>query len=225
MSRPHALFVAGTDTGVGKTMAALAMLERARQDGLRAIGLKPVAAGCVVTPEGLVNDDALRLRALSGVPLSYPQVNPCILPQPIAPHLAAQAAGVQIDLASLAETVGRVFDLADLAVVEGVGGWLVPLAGRTTMADLVRRLDLPVVLVVGLRLGCLNHALLTAGSVLQHGCRLCGWVASTIDPAMPAIHGNLQTLSALLPAPLLGLLPHAPGASPEELARHVRLPS
>lgn len=194
-------------------------------DGLQVLGLKPVAAGCRPTPEGLVNDDAARLRVLSSVPLTYGQTNPCALDLPIAPHLAAQASGVSLELAPLVDSVARVLHLADLVVVEGVGGWLVPISQNATMGDLVAALDLPVVLVVGLRLGCLNHALLTAQSVLAHGCRLCGWLANILDPAMPAMQGNIETLRTRLPAPLLGHLPYAPARTPKELAAYLRLPA
>ena len=225
MSRPQALFVTGTDTGVGKTLVSLALMVRGRREGLTVLGLKPVASGCQRHTEGLVNADALRLSAESTVSLSYRRVNAYAFEPPIAPHLAAELAGRLIDLVGLTASVQDACRLAELIVVEGVGGWEVPLAGQQTLADLVRALDLPVVLVVGMRIGCLNHAILTAASILAHGCRLCGWVANTIDPAMLALEENVRTLKARLPAPLLGHLPYCVSASPDALAPYLSLPS
>jgi dethiobiotin synthetase len=152
-------------------------------------------------------------------------VNPYAFAPPIAPHLAAEAIGARIDLETIAGTVAAAAAVADLVVVEGVGGWLVPLGGATTVADLAGRLGAPVVLVVGLRLGCLSHALLTAESILHRGARLAGWVANTLDPGMAALDGNVRSLQARLPAPLLGRLPHVPGAPGDELASRLTLPT
>jgi dethiobiotin synthetase len=216
-------FIAGTDTGVGKTLVTCTLLERARADGLRAAGMKPVAAGCAHTPDGLRNDDALALIAHAGIAADYATVNPVALPDPLSPHLAAARAGVQIDLATIGAAYSRLAARADLTLVEGAGGWLAPLSDTTTMADLARALDLPVILVVGLRLGCLNHAQLSARAIAADGCVLAGWIGSVIDPAMLALDDNLATLRRRLPAPCLGVLPWAPGAGPATLAAHLRL--
>jgi dethiobiotin synthetase len=217
-------FVAGTDTGVGKTLATCALLERARADGLRAAGMKPVAAGCEATAVGLRNEDALALIAHAGVAADYPTVNPVALPDPLSPHIAAARAGVVVDLGPVQAAFARLAADADVVLVEGAGGWLAPLSDTLAMSDLARRLGLPVILVVGLRLGCLNHAQLTARAITADGLRLAGWIGSTIDPAMACVDGNIDTLRRRLPAPCLGVLPWAPGAPPARLAGSLRLP-
>jgi dethiobiotin synthetase len=215
-------FVAGTDTGVGKTLATCALLERARTDGLRAVGMKPVAAGCVDTSDGPRNDDALALIAHAGVAADYATVNPIALPDPLSPHLAAARAGATIEFAVVQTAYAALAARADLVLVEGAGGWLAPLSDTTTMADLARELALPVILVVGLRLGCLNHAQLTARAIAADGCVLAGWIGSVIDPGMAALDENIETLRRRLPAPCLGVLPWAPGEPPGRLATHLR---
>lgn len=224
MSVPHAFFVTGTDTGVGKTRACTGFLARARQEGRSCVGLKPVASGCTPGPEGLRSADALELMAAATTPLPYGVVNPWAFEPPIAPHVAADWAAACVDFTVVRESLDRARAAADLVVVEGVGGWLVPLSGELTVADLAAALALPVVLVVGVRLGSLSHALLTVESVAAHGSRLLGWVASVIDPAMPALEENLRTLEARIPGPLLGCLPYAPTANPAEVALGLRLP-
>lgn len=220
----RACFIAGTDTGVGKTLATCVLLERARADGLRAAGMKPVAAGCEATPDGLRNEDALALMRHAGVACDYATVNPIALPDPLSPHLAAARAGVTIDLAPVFAAHARLAADADLLLVEGAGGWLAPLSDTLAMNDLARRLGLPVVLVVGLRLGCLNHAQLTARAITADGLRLAGWIGSVIDPAMACLDENIDTLRRRLPAPCLGVLPWAPSAPPARLASSLRLP-
>lgn len=206
--KPRGVFVAGTDTGVGKTLVAAALLHQAAASGLRCAGVKPVAAGCERQGGRWVNEDALLLQAAATLPLDYAEVNPVALVPAIAPHIAAAQAGIALDAAALAAAVEQVRARnADLLVVEGAGGWLVPLSARETMADLAARLGLPVVLVVGLRLGCLNHALLTARAIAAAGLPLAGWVGNTLDPRMPVREENLATLRALLPAPCLGVIP------------------
>jgi dethiobiotin synthetase len=236
----HAVFVTGTDTGVGKTLVAAALLHAAARRGLRTLGLKPVAAGCVRTPAGLRNDDALALQAASTCVLPYDAVNPVALEAAIAPHIAAAGAGIELTATALAAhcravLAGAAADAAAgvagadaaascaaaaacAAVVEGAGGWLVPLNERETLADVARALGLPVLLVVGMRLGCLNHALLTAGAIAASGLPLAGWVANCVEPDMPAFDANLQTLRARLPAPCLGVVAHLPGADPARAA-------
>ncbi len=224
MTAARAFLVTGTDTGVGKTYACAAFLARGRREGLSTAGLKPVASGCERTPQGLRSEDALRLAAEATVTLPYAVLNPLAFEPPIAPHIAAARAGAAIDFTTVADTLTRARAAADLVVVEGVGGWLVPLGDRTTVADLAVHLDLPVVLVVGLRLGCLSHALLTAESIRARGLPLVGWAASVLDPGMPALEDNIRSLVRRMGAPLLGCLPYAPRAIPADAALNLRLP-
>ena len=196
------LFVTGTDTGVGKTRVSAALLRAAVARGRRAVGMKPVASGCRATPQGLRSQDAEALLAAGNVAAAYDDVNPYAFLPPTAPHLAAAMAGVSIDIERIRAAYRRLCADAGHVVVEGVGGWLVPIGANATMADVVRALDLPVVLVVGMRLGCINHALLTAPAVQAAGCRLIGWVASHVDPEVP--DGYLAALQERLPAPLVG---------------------
>jgi len=224
MAAPTGIFVTGTDTGVGKTWISLGLMMLARQRGLRVAGMKPVAAGCVATPAGLVNEDASRLRALASTVHPYSRVNPYAFEPAVAPHLAAAAAGVRIAIPRLTDTYASLAAAADLVVVEGIGGWQVPLSAGQTVADLARALALPVVLVVGLRLGCLNHALLSAESILKAGAPLAGWAASTLDPRMPMAAENVLALRERLPAPCLGVLPWLPGFELPAVAAHLSLP-
>jgi dethiobiotin synthetase len=202
------VFITGTDTGIGKTHAACTLLHALRAAGQHVCGMKPVASGCLVTPEGLRNDDALALQAASSAPLPYDWINPVALPDPLSPHLAARHAGTTIALAPLRAAFDRLSASHDAVVVEGVGGWMVPLAPDLLASGLAQAWRLPVILVVGLRLGCLNHALLSARAITADGCRLLGWIGNRIDPAMDAVEENLATLRELLPAPCLGVLPH-----------------
>jgi dethiobiotin synthetase len=204
-----AVFIAGTDTGIGKTHAACALLHALRAAGHRACGMKPVASGCHATPDGLRNEDALALQAASSQGVPYPLINPVALRAPLSPHLAAARDGVQISLAPMQAAFESVRAGHQRVVVEGVGGWLVPLAPGLFAADIAKQWQLPVILVVGLRLGCLNHALLTVRAIEADGCRLLGWIGNCIDPDMAALEENLATLGELLPAPCLGVLPHA----------------
>jgi dethiobiotin synthetase len=217
----RAVFIAGTDTGVGKTHAACALLHALRDAGHRAVGMKPVASGCVPTPDGLRNDDALALQAASSGAPAYALVNPIALRDPLSPHLAAAHDGVRIALPPLRAAFDALASTHPRVVVEGVGGWLVPLAPGLLASDIATAWQLPVMLVVGLRLGCLNHALLSAQAIEADGCRLLGWVGNRIDPGMLAAEENLASLRELLPAPCLGVLPH--GQSAAEAGRHLAL--
>jgi dethiobiotin synthetase len=217
-------FIAGTDTGVGKTVVACTLLAGARADGLRAVGMKPVAAGCRATPEGLRNDDAEALQRASSGTLPYEAVNPCALPEPLSPHLAAARADVAIDIPALVDAWHRLARDADVGVVEGAGGWLAPVSDRETMADLARALGLPVILVVGLRLGCLNHAQLTARAIAADGLKLAGWIGNPVDPHMAAVPDNVDALERRLAARCLGVLPWSPAPRAADLAGHLRLP-
>jgi len=210
-------FVTGTDTDAGKTVATCTLLEAFRQRGLRTIGLKPVAAGCEEGEGGLRNSDALKLQQVMTESLPYEQINPIALREPIAPHIAAQREGRRLQASRLAGLIrGAAMTPADVVLVEGAGGWLVPLNERQTLADLVRELQYPVILVVGMKLGCLNHALLTAQAIYQEGLTMAGWIANCVDPHMDQFDANLQTLESMLPAPCLGVIPHQ---SPPDFAK------
>lgn len=211
-------FITGTDTGVGKTRVSCALLHAFAAQGLRVAGFKPVAAGC---DEHDQNEDARRLRAASNLPLTYGQVNPYCLPRAIAPHLAARQCGVRIELARILTSFHELAGQADRVVVEGVGGFLVPLNETQTSADLARQLALPVILVVGLRLGCLNHALLTTAAVAAHGLECAGWVANVLDADMPAMQDNIAALRERVAAPLLGVVPHLADPDAAQVARYL----
>jgi dethiobiotin synthetase len=217
------VFVTGTDTGIGKTLSSCTLLHALRARGLRAVGMKPLASGCETTPEGLRNEDALALQAASDPRPAYDDVNPYALPAPLAPEIAAREAGIAVELAPMLAAHARLAAQADVVVVEGVGGWAAPMAPSLMQADLVRALDVPVVLVVGLRLGCLNHAMLSARAIAADGCRLAGWIGSGVDPAMLRIDENRALLAARLPAPCLGWLPWQAAPDPVALAPSLRL--
>ena len=214
------VYVTGTDTGIGKTHASVQLLRALQRRGLRASGMKPVASGCHATPAGLRNEDAEVLIAASNPAPAYGDCNPCALAEPIAPHIAARRRDTEIVLAPLREAYRRIARDADRVVVEGVGGWMAPLSDSLMQADLVRALELPVVLVVGLRLGCISHALLSARAIAADGCRLAGWIANHVDPAMAAVDENIATLRERIDAPLLGVLGHAAAADPAALDVH-----
>lgn len=214
-------FIAGTDTGIGKTHATCTLLHLLRARGNEVCGMKPVASGCEETPQGLRNDDALALQAASSSPMPYEWINPVALREPLSPHLAAAHEGVEIRLAPLNEAFERLRGMHDDVLVEGVGGWLVPLSRSLLASGIARQWQLPVILVVGLRLGCINHALLSARAIATDGCRLVGWIGNRIDPAMAAVEENIETLRHQLPAPCLGILPH--GLPPQEAAAHLDL--
>ena len=187
-------FVAGTDTEVGKTWVASALVHRWRSAGHRVAVLKPVAAGCEDRGAGLRNVDAEQLLAVSGSGQDYASVNPYAFAPPISPHLAARDAGVQVDVPALAAHAAGLLERHDRLVVEGAGGWLCPIGEDATLEDLALALRLPVLLVVGLRLGCLNHALLSAARIVDCGLPLAGWVATPVDPAMARAADNVASL-------------------------------
>ncbi|GLQ99525.1 dethiobiotin synthase [Dyella mobilis] len=212
-----ALFVAGTDTGIGKTHSACTLIHALRATGRTVCGMKPVASGCIDTVHGLRNDDALALLAASSAPVpAYETINPMSLREPLSPHLAAAREGVVIAMPPLRTAFDALCERYDTVVVEGVGGWRVPLAPGLLASAIAKDWALPVVLVVGLRLGCLSHALLTAEAIVADGCRLVGWIGNQIDPQMDAIEENIGTLCELLPAPRLGILPY--GMAPERVS-------
>ncbi|MCQ2028268.1 dethiobiotin synthase [Stutzerimonas zhaodongensis] len=221
-----AFFITGTDTEVGKTTIAAALLHAARQAGLSTAAAKPVASGCERTTDGLRNNDALALLGECSLSMRYEQVNPFAFEPAIAPHLAAREAGIELSVAKLLQPVRDMLEMgADFSVVEGAGGWRVPLAGRETLSDLSIQLGLPVILVVGVRLGCINHALLSAEAIARDGLHLAGWVANIVDPATSRLQENLETLTERLAAPCLGQVPRLASASPTEVARYLDLTS
>ena len=218
------LYVTGTDTGIGKTLVSCALLHVARARGLRAVGMKPVASGCERIDDAWRNEDALALQDASHPRPDYADVNPFALPLPLAPELAARDAGVEVALPPILAAHARLQAQADVVVVEGVGGWAAPLSTHLHQADLVRALELPVVLVVGLRLGCLNHAYLTARAIAADGCRLAGWIATGIDPHMARADDNVALLAQRLRAPCLGRLPFEATPGPAAMARWLQWP-
>lgn len=219
-----AFFIAGTDTEVGKTTIAAGLLCAARLQGLSTAACKPVASGSETTAEGLRNSDALALLEQCSVPLSYAEVNPLAFAPAIAPHLAAREAGVELTAAGLLAPVRHVLDQnADFTVVEGAGGWRVPLGDGGFLSELPIALGLPVILVVGVRLGCINHAVLSAEAIARDGLKLAGWVANIVDPETSRLDENLATLTEVLAAPCLGRVPRLPAASPENVAGHLNI--
>jgi dethiobiotin synthetase len=214
-----ALFVTGTDTGVGKTRVAGALCRGLAARGTRVAAMKPVASGCTPTREGLRNDDALALLAAMNVRARYSDVNPYAFAPAIAPHIAAREAGVDIDFAVLDRAYERLRMQSQALIVEGAGGWLAPLDSSRAFADLAVHWHMDVVLVVGMRLGCLNHALLTVESIERRGLRLRGWVANSIDPRVERLTENISSLESRISAPCLGIFSFEPQADPETLAQ------
>ncbi|KDE39491.1 Dethiobiotin synthetase [Nitrincola lacisaponensis] len=218
----QAYFVTATDTDAGKTLVTTALLYLAAQQSLQTLALKPLAAGCESTPDGLRNADALKLQQQATVALSYDQVNPVALADPIAPHLAAGMRQLSADRLA-AYCRGVMLQKADLVFIEGAGGWRVPLNPRETLSHLVQMLQVPVILVVGMKLGCLNHALLTAEAIARDGVRLAGWVACQTDPDMSRFDDNVSSLRQRLRAPLLGVIPWLEDPQPAQAAQYLDL--
>ena len=205
---PRGYFITGTDTDVGKTRVSLALLSALQRKGYSTIAMKPVACGCI-SKEGIYqNDDAVKLQQQASVHIPYELVNPYALPAPIAPHLAAAKNGQHIDIDRIRQIHHQQQNKADYIVMEGVGGWLVPLNAHDTTADMVKALEMPVILVAGIRLGCLNHALLTHAAIRERGIPLIAWVANCIDKDCLEIEDNIETLRGRLDAPLLGIIPY-----------------
>ena len=219
-----AFFVTGTDTEIGKTTIAAGLLHAARRAGLSTAAAKPVASGCVRTADGLRNDDALALLGECTLALRYDEVNPLAFEPAIAPHLAAREVGVLLDVASLHAAVQAILaKQADFTLIEGAGGWRVPLAGQASLSDLAVALGLPVILVVGVRLGCINHALLSAEAIARDGLQLAGWVANLVDPQTARLEDNLVTLAERMPAPCLGYVPRLAEATPGLVSEYLNL--
>jgi dethiobiotin synthetase len=222
----NGVFVTGTDTEIGKTLFAKALVWRWRQDGRRIAVMKPVASGCRTTDTGLRNADAESLLALSNVDAPYETVNPYAFAPAVAPHLAAARAGVRIECSRIRACFDELAAASDCVVVEGVGGWQVPMGPDHTVADVALSLGLPVVLVVGIRLGCLNHALLTAAAISDAGAELAGWAANHIEAKTDLAMENVDALRTRLDAPLWGVIPHM-SADPDPAAvnRYLTVPS
>lgn len=225
---PRTLFITGTDTGVGKTLVSCALIHAFKSRGLKVAGMKPVASGSEQTSQGLRNADAVALQRTTNVPAEYATINPYCFAPAIAPHLAARQAGVTIELSRLQEAYRVLSAQAEVVIAEGAGGWRVPLEPQGYLSDFAETLQLDVVLVVGLRLGCINHAVLTAEAIHSGPCRLVGWVGNLIDPEFAPLQDNLTTLADRLTVPCLGVLPHASNPDPLTLSGLIdlaRLPS
>jgi dethiobiotin synthetase len=216
-------FVTGTDTGVGKTLIACALLHAFAARGLRSVGMKPVAAGATPQEGNLVNEDVIALTAASSVKAPRHLVNPYCFAPPIAPHIAAAESGVSIDLDRVEQACRGLAALADFVIVEGAGGFRVPLGPRSDTRGLAVRLGFPIILVVGVRLGCLNHALLTAESVQAAGVTFAGWIANAIDSNMDRREENIAALRERLDAPLLASIEYCSTPDAAAAARNVRL--
>jgi dethiobiotin synthetase len=217
-SPPAGYFITGTDTGVGKTMVTLGLMQRLQDRIRRVVAMKPVASGCQCTAQGLRNTDALLLQRQASLPLEYSEVNPYAFEPAIAPHLAAAEAGRRIELATIRTAYRHLAARADQVCVEGIGGWLVPLNEAQTVADLAAELGLGIILVVGIRLGCLNHALLTQAAIDGTGLQLAGWVANQPSPGCERAGDIIAALRTGLAAPLLGTVPFLPGCSAADVA-------
>ena len=219
LPKPPAWFVTGTDTEVGKTFATCALLRALRHQGIRAIGMKPIAAG---TDDNGRNDDVERLIIASGTDAPRELINPYLFQPAIAPHIAAAETGRVIAIEHIITAFDTLRGMADAVLVEGVGGFCVPLGPHCDTADLAETMGLPVILVVGMRLGCINHALLTRQAIAARGLKLAGWIANRIDPAMSRFDENLAALCERIDAPLLGIIP--PASTPEAAATGLHLP-
>lgn len=220
----RAWFVAGTDTEIGKTFVTAALLHVARAAGLSAVGMKPIAAGATERDGERINEDVAALRLASSFDPGLSLLNPYCLRSPIAPHIAAADEGVRIEPARIMRAFERLRQQADCVLVEGVGGFRVPLDKDYDTADLAGELGLPVILVVGLRLGCINHALLTTEAIASRGLVLAGWVANQVDPAMLRRQENVEALRSRIDAPLLGLVPWQSAPDATVAAGLLRLP-
>lgn len=214
-------YITGTDTGIGKTVASAALLHALRLRGLRAVGMKPVASGCGRIDGAWRNEDAIALQDASHPRPDYAHVNPYALPAATAPELAAREAGIEIALPPIVDAYRALAAQADAVVVEGVGGWAAPLSTQLDQCDLVRTLDLPVIMVVGLRLGCINHARLTAQAIAADGAQLIGWIGNDVDPSLPQADDYFDLLRPRLARPCLGRLPFSTDCDAEAMAASI----
>lgn len=224
MSAKQKLFITGTDTNVGKTLVSCALLYQFQQSGMRALGIKPIASGTTQTSDGPMNKDAIALQNYSGIRLPYAHINPVLFDEAIAPHIAAQHCGTELSVAGVLDLCRPALDVsADCLVVEGAGGWRVPISRTQSTADLAQAMGTQVLLVVCMRLGCLNHALLSAEAILSTGLKLAGWVATVVE-MMPCLEENINTLKDQLVAPCWGVIPQLDTPTPELAARYIRNP-
>ena len=217
-------FVTGTDTDCGKTLVTLGMMHLYKITGYRVAGMKPIASGSRRTHRGLRNEDAVHIQHQAAVAADYRLINPYAFEPAIAPHLAASTAGIRLEIDVIEACYRQLAEASDRVLVEGVGGWRVPLGTDWGVAELARALGLPVILVVGVRLGCINHGLLSVESILDSGCRLAGWVANRVDPEMLEPEGSIETLARLIEAPLLGEVPYMRNPDAGDVAVWLRLP-
>jgi dethiobiotin synthetase len=220
----RAWLVTGTDTEIGKTFAACVLIHAARAQGLTALGMKPVASGAQTIDGKTINEDAAQLLAVGSFDPGLELLNPYCLRAPVSPHLAAREENIHIDFMRIRQAFNELAQGCDRLFVEGAGGFLAPLGEDVDAPRIALELDLPLILVVGMRLGCINHALLTAEAILSRGLRLEGWIANCLYPDMPRLYDNIGYLRHRLAAPLLGTLPYAPGAAFDTLAHLVTLP-
>ncbi len=216
-----AYFITATDTDAGKTFVTTGLLEALAKSGFKTLGFKPVASGCVMTEHGLRNDDAVKIIKASHSEISYSQINPYAFEPAIAPHIAAQKAGLSIHIQSIVDTILNSLNDIDYVLVEGVGGWMVPLNDQQTVADLAALLNFPVILVVNMRLGCINHALLTVDAIEQKGLRIAGWIANQPENSMELLQENVASIESRITPPLLGIIPH--GAKQQDIAQYINI--
>ncbi|MGQ0800157.1 MAG: dethiobiotin synthase [Pseudomarimonas sp.] len=212
------VYLTGTDTDAGKTYAAVALIHALRGHGARVIGMKPLASGCVLSGDGVRNPDALALQGASEAGAAYELINPIALRDATAPEIAAANDGVEVSLPSIERAYAALRESADCVVVEGVGGWMAPLSASLMQADLVRALHLPVLLVVGLRLGCINHALLSLRALQADGAKVLGWIGSAVDPQLAFVQQTVRILRQRIGFPCLGILPHGVDAKAAGIA-------
>ncbi len=220
-SKPRGVFVTATDTGMGKTWVSIGLIKALRTRNFRVAGMKPVATGCEGPASMLRNSDALQLHEVSSLQAPYDLINPYRFKPPIAPHLAAARIGCSISLEEIQKAYTKLTGMAEFVVVEGLGGWLVPLGGRHDVSDMVRALGIPVLLVIGLRLGCINHALLSARAIREDGAQLLGWIATGVDPDYSTTAETCDYLGEALGAPPLAVVPNLAGPAPEQLAGYM----
>lgn len=218
------IFITGTDTGIGKTQISIGLLNRFNETGYSTFGMKPIASGCEWNAENqLVNQDALALQATSSIKMPYQNVNPIALPEPIAPHLAAQKVGVNLSVKRVAEVISKsLVPSAYINIIEGVGGWSVPLNNQELFSDVIAHLKIPTILVVGIKLGCINHALLTSRSIIEMRVPFLGWIANCIEPEVQFAQENIEALSSLIPRPCLGVFGY--GLSPSDSGNEITVP-
>jgi len=217
MKTTQGIFVTGTDTEVGKTFVSVALLEMLKRQGIRTAAMKPVASGAKKINDQYRNDDALSLQQGASIDAPYARVNPYVFPDAIAPHIAAAQAGVEINFETIKQPFQVLSEQSDFILVEGVGGWLVPLNRQQTVADLALEMELPVLLVVGMRLGCINHALLSARAIEQSGAALQGWIANKVQGNYPCVEENIEAIAQWLDAPLLATLDYLEDTATAEL--------